>query len=339
VLVGLAAVLVRVFSPDGRLVAANATDTGATSLPANSVVLRDSCLGLVVLTGALGAIVSAIRGFDWEGFTDTTDPTVTEPTQMVEGLLARIAFGSVSALFLVVLARSEFGAVVLAEGLLGSPMALPLIAFVAGFSQNLILQLLSDIVDRLSPRESGGASVPGRTDGEPPPGGDGPSSEGGNGGGAPGPGTHRRWNVPSTAARRSTRSVNPWIVAVLAPSTAASTGDDGTRGPCGRTPSGTSRRWRGRARRSARTSPDSGRDVVRCGDEHAAVRQAVVDEPGLAGGAGFGHGSSPRQVLLPVAFRRTVLVHTPRIVAETSSGAVLPVHGVSRNRDLYAYRH
>jgi hypothetical protein len=181
VLVGLAAVVIWAFPGAGFLGAVNATSSEGTSLPAGSIIIHDSFLVLVVLTGALGAVVSVTRDFDWKGFTNTTDPTVTEPTQMVEGFLARIVFGSVSALFLFVLARSELGAVLLAADLLQSPLALLLITFVAGFSENLILQLLSDIVNRISPRESSDTErgeLPERT---PPSGGGGPSSTGGGG--------------------------------------------------------------------------------------------------------------------------------------------------------------
>jgi hypothetical protein len=170
VLVGLAAILGLGFvgsggGADGFLETVNATGTGATSVPADSVLLDDAFLGLVVLTGALGALFSMVYRSFGEFYSLTTDPSVPEPVFMMEALLARTLFGGVSALFLFLVARTEFAGAVFAAGFLTNPLALLVVSFVAGFSE----QLVDETVDRIAedvgaPRETDGSDESGGTD-------------------------------------------------------------------------------------------------------------------------------------------------------------------------------
>ncbi|MEF8843046.1 MAG: hypothetical protein V5A62_15720 [Haloarculaceae archaeon] len=182
VLVGLAAVLGLGFvgsggsagsgNGSGFLEAVNATSNGATSVPAGSVLLNDAFLGLVVLTGALGALFSMVYRSFGEFYSLTTDPSVPEPVFMMEALIARTLFGGVSALFLFLVARTEFAGAVFATGLLTNPLALLVVSFVAGFSERLVDETVDRIAEDVGapeeaddPDESGGTNGPDEPDG------------------------------------------------------------------------------------------------------------------------------------------------------------------------------
>lgn len=178
VLVGLAAVLGVGFvgptgSGGGFLEAVNNTSTATTSVTDGSVLLNDAFLGLVVLTGALGALFSMVYRSFGEFYSLTTDPSVPEPVFMTEALLARTLFGGVSALFLFLVARTEFAGVVFAADLLKNPLALLVLSFVAGFSERLVDETVDKLTEELDDSEEregtsdGGERVPGdsRADG------------------------------------------------------------------------------------------------------------------------------------------------------------------------------
>lgn len=174
VLVGLAAVLGLGFvdpggsagsgNGSGFLETVNATSDGATSVPDGSVLLNDAFLGLVVLTGALGALFSMVYRSFGEFYSLTTDPSVPEPVFMMEALLARTLFGGVSALFLFLVARTEFAGAVFDTGLLTNPLALLGVSFVAGFSEQLVDETVDRIAEDVGAPEDGGSSDGGERD-------------------------------------------------------------------------------------------------------------------------------------------------------------------------------
>jgi hypothetical protein len=139
----------------GFLEAVNATSTNATSVPAGSVLLNDAFLGLVVLTGALGALFSMVYRSFGSFYSLTTDPSVPEPVFMLEALLARTLFGGVSALFLFLVARTEFAGVVFEADLLQNPLALLVLSFVAGFSEQLVDEAAGKIAENVGAPEDG----------------------------------------------------------------------------------------------------------------------------------------------------------------------------------------
>ena len=157
----------------GFLAAVNATSDPPVAVPADSVLLNDAFLGLVVLTGALGALFSMVYRSFGEFYSLTTDPSVPEPVFMTEALLARTLFGGVSALFLFLVARTEFAGVVFAADLLKNPLALLVLSFVAGFSERLVDETVDKLTEELDDSEEregtsdGGERVPGdsRADG------------------------------------------------------------------------------------------------------------------------------------------------------------------------------
>jgi hypothetical protein len=154
VLVSLAAVLVAGF--DGLLAGANAM-AGDAAVDSGSVLVNDWFLGLIVLAGALGAVFSMVFRSFGEFYTLTTDPSVPQPVFMLEALLARTLIGSVSALFLFLVARTEFAGVVFAQGLLGSPLALLVVGFVGGFSEQLVDEAVEKVVEEVdAPEEAEG---------------------------------------------------------------------------------------------------------------------------------------------------------------------------------------
>lgn len=146
-LVGLAVVLTLGFG--GAFLEATSSDTTTGTALSN-----DWFLGLIVLVGALGAVFSMVYRSFGEFYTLTTDPSIPQPVFMLEALLARTLFGSVSALFLFLVARTEFAGVVFAEGLLTSPLALLVLGFVAGFSERLVDEAVGKIAaDVAAPEE------------------------------------------------------------------------------------------------------------------------------------------------------------------------------------------
>lgn len=175
VLVGMTAVLGIGFvdsgggdGSSGFLDAVDATSTNATSVPAGSVLLNDAFLGLVVLTGALGALFSMVYRSFGSFYSLTTDPSVPEPVFMLEALLARTLFGGVSALFLFLVARTEFAGVVFEADLLQNPLALLVLSFVAGFSEQLVDEAAGKIAENVvaSEDESEGEGSSGPARGE-----------------------------------------------------------------------------------------------------------------------------------------------------------------------------
>jgi hypothetical protein len=164
VLAGLAAVLGLGFTGgdggQGFLEAVNATSTVVASVQDGSVLLNDAFLGLVVLTGALGALFSMVYRSFGEFYSLTTDPSIPQPVFMLEALLARTLFGGVSALFLFLVARTEFAGVVFAGDLLKNPLALLVLSFVAGFSEQLVDETAGRIAENVTAPEEASEGDP-----------------------------------------------------------------------------------------------------------------------------------------------------------------------------------